>query len=97
MKAFFAPRSIALIGASKTRGKVGYSIWQNLKRYQQKIYVVNPKFGFKTITDVPGVIDLAVIAVPATTVRSIVAECVAKKVKAVIVISSGFAELGEKA
>ena len=96
MKAFFAPRSIALIGASKTRGKVGYSIWQNLKRYQQKIYVVNPKFGFKTITDVPGVIDLAVIAVPATTVRSIVAECVAKKVKAVIVISSGFAELGEK-
>ena len=94
MKAFFAPRSIALIGASKDKTKVGHIIWEKLKRYPHPLYVVNPKFGFKSITAVPGTVDLAVICVPAAAVPEVVNNCVAKKVKAVIVISSVFAELG---
>lgn len=94
MDYFFKPRSVALIGATKTKAKVGQIIWSKLKQYSGTIYPVNPKFEYKNVLDIPGEVDLAVIAVPAITVQSIVAECVAKKVKAIIVISSGFAELG---
>lgn len=96
MDYFFKPRSVALIGATKTKAKVGQIIWSKLKQYSGTIYPVNPKFEYKNVLDIPGEVDLAVIAVPAITVQSIVAECVAKKVKAVIVISAGFAEAGPR-
>lgn len=96
MKSLFEPQSIALIGASKTPGKVGQIIWSKLKRYSGTIYPVNPKLKYKKIQDIAGTVDLAVITVPAPAVPSLIDDCVAKKVKAVIVISSGFAELGDK-
>ncbi|MBU2052344.1 CoA-binding protein, partial [Patescibacteria group bacterium] len=95
MEYFFKPRSIALIGASKTKGKVGYSLWQKLKAYAKPLYLVNPHFDFKSVRAIKPMVDLAVIAVPAAFVPQVVDDCLAKKVKAVIVISSGFSELGK--
>ncbi|PJC66471.1 hypothetical protein CO018_01810 [Candidatus Beckwithbacteria bacterium CG_4_9_14_0_2_um_filter_47_11] len=95
MDNFFKPRSIALIGASKDKTKVGYNLWQKLKAYPGRLYPVNPRFGYQRVTDIKVRIDLAVVAIPARFVPGVLTDCVAKKVKAVIVISSGFAELGE--
>lgn len=95
MDYFFKPQSVALVGASKTKTKVGYNLWQKLKVYGKKLYLVNPRFGYSRVSDINAPVDLAVIAVPAPAVPSVVDDCVRKKVKAVIVISSGFAELGE--
>jgi acetyltransferase len=94
MREFFEPRSIALIGASQTAGKVGHTLWQRLRSWGGQVYPVNPKFGYKSIRDIPTTADLAVIAVPAAAVPAIVSDCVTKNVKAIVVISAGFAEAG---
>lgn len=96
MEAFFRPRSIALVGASRFPGKIGRILWDKLRGYSGRLYPVNPKLGLARVTDIAGPVDLAVIAVPAPAVPSVVDDCVAKKVKGVIVISSGFNELGDK-
>ncbi|MBU3896326.1 MAG: CoA-binding protein [Nanoarchaeota archaeon] len=102
---FFNPKSIAVIGASRTPGKVGHVILENVKSsYNCKIYPINPNTNeilglevFPDLKEIEEPIDLAVIAVPADLVKSSVEECIKKKVKGVIIISAGFSEIGEKA
>ena len=103
LKALFSPKSIAIIGASKNPKKIGYELVYNLITggYEGRLYLVNPEgaeiMGLKSFTSVkriPGEVDLAVIAVPAVYVPDIMEECGEKGVKAAIVISSGFREVG---
>ena len=104
LELFFNPSSIAIVGASRTPGKLGYSILENLKiTFAGKLYPINPQAteilglnAFPSILSVPEQIDLAVIVVPAESVKNVLSECVKKKVKAGIIISSGFSEIGEK-
>ncbi len=101
---FFSPDSIAVIGASRTPGKIGYTILENIKHsFQGEIYPINPNASeilglevFSNVKEVEEKIDLAVIALPAEMVESAVQDCIKKKVKGVIIISSGFSEIGEK-
>jgi len=105
LDAVFLPRSIALIGAKDNLGSVGRTIMLNLMNgaFKGNLYPVNPKrnevFGLKSypnIASVPEKIDLAVIVTPAQTVPDLVEQCVDAEVKAAIIISAGFKELGEE-
>jgi acetyltransferase len=102
----FRPKSIAVIGASATPGKIGHTVMFNLidGKYEGQIYPINPtateilgKKVYATIGDVPGEIDAAVITIPAKYVPQSVEECGKKKVKGLIIITSGFSEVGDKA
>ena len=99
----FSPRSIAVIGASKTVGKVGYLTLSNLVQsgFQGPIVPINSAGGellglpvYKQLADYPDAIDLVVIAVPAEMVPAAASEAVAKKAGAVVVVASGFKEAG---
>ncbi|TFG07372.1 CoA-binding protein, partial [Candidatus Thorarchaeota archaeon] len=101
----FNPRSIAVVGASSAKGKLGNDIVRNLieSDYQGRIYPINPKSDeilglrvFKSISAVPGDIDVAVIVIPAKHVLSVVEECGKKEVKALVIISAGFKEIGHE-
>ncbi len=103
MKPFFEPRSVVVVGANRTRGKIGSEILHNLaaQHYTGRLFAVHPQAGaidgvpaFPRVSDVPGEVDLAVIAVPADHVIPVVDDCVAKGVRALVVISAGFAETG---
>ncbi len=103
LEALFTPKSIAVVGASTRPGTVGYDLLTNLIRdkFNGKIYPVNPKATelqglpvYKTLTDIPGEVDLAVLIVPAKAVPGIVEESKAKGVKGMIIISAGFKETG---
>ncbi len=109
MEELFNPESIAIVGASAKPGKIGYSIMRNLVEYGYDglIYPVNIKGGemtfkdrkfkvYKSVLDVPGKVDMAVVAVPAAHVPQVVDECGRKGVKVLPIISSGFGELGEE-
>ena len=102
---FFHPKSVAVIGATEALHSVGRSILSNLKEapFPGSIYPVNPKRDsllglpcFPNIASVPGPVDLAMIATPASTVPDVVRECVDAEVPAAIVISAGFKEVGER-
>jgi acetate---CoA ligase (ADP-forming) len=104
LRALLNPASIAIIGASADFAKVNGRPLKHLldKGYAGRIYPVNPKYTainglacFPAIADVPGPIDLAIVAVPAKFVAAVLRELGAQRVGAVIVFSSGFAELGE--
>ena len=99
----FDPRSLAVIGASLKKGKIGHDVLLNLKEcgYKGKIYPINPHdseiMGFKvykSVLDVREEIDLAVFAIPAAAVVEAMQECGRKGIKAAIVISAGFKETG---
>ncbi len=99
----FDPGSIAVIGASRKEGKIGYTLFKNIKdsEYDGDVYPVNPKGGevlgeqvYESITDLPNGVDLAVIVVPAKLVKDAVHECGEKGIEHAIVISSGFSEIG---
>jgi acetyltransferase len=99
----FNPQSIAIIGASEEPKKVGSGLVSNLLKSGKKIYCVNPfkekVFGmstFKNIVDIKERVDLAIIAIPATIVMQAVEDCIKKKVKGIIIVSSGFGETGEQ-
>ncbi len=103
MDAMFAPSSVAVIGATSRPGTVGRSILENLLsgKFQGKVYAVNAKnpevLGLKTyasIRDIPGQVDLAIVATPAVTVPQVIGECVDASTKAAAVISAGFRERG---
>jgi acetyl coenzyme A synthetase (ADP forming)-like protein len=103
LEAVFRPASVAVIGASRDRGTVGGAIFHNLLKhdFQGVVYPVNPKSptvqsvrAYASIADVPGAVDLAVIVVPARFVNATVEECGRAGVKAAIVISAGFKEIG---
>jgi acetyl coenzyme A synthetase (ADP forming)-like protein len=103
MKMFFEPRSVAVVGANRGRGKIGSEVLHNLREtgFAGKIYPVNPGAAeidglacFAHVRDVPDEVDLAVIVVPASAVDAAIDDCIAKGVPAVVVISAGFGEMG---
>src|SRR5512142_972569 len=101
LDAIFAPKNVAVIGATETPGTVGRTVLWNLisSPFGGAVFPVNPKrpsiLGVKaytSISNVPEKVDLAVITTPATTVPGIIKECVENGVKGAIVISAGFKE-----
>ena len=97
------PGSVAVIGASRSRDKVGQVLVRNLVQggFTGRVYAVNPSASavsgvpaYPTVRDVPGLVDLAVIAVPADAVLDVVRDCAAKGVRGLVVVSAGFAETG---
>jgi acetyltransferase len=103
LDAIFAPRNVAVIGATETAGTVGRTLIWNLisNPFGGAVFPVNPKrpsvLGVKaypSVAAVPEQLDLAVISTPASTVPGIIAECVDAGVKGAIVISAGFKETG---
>ena len=102
---FFNPRSVAVIGASRRQDTVGQALVRNLVLgdYTGRVYVVNSTAkavsglpAYSTVGDIPGDVDVAVVAVPAESVQDVVLDCAAKGVHGLIIISSGFAEIGEE-
>ena len=105
LEAFFAPRNVAVIGATDKAGSAGRTILWNLisNPFGGTVFPVNPKrprvLGIKAhprIGDVPDPIDLAIVATPAPTVPDLIAECVEAGVRAAIVTSPGFREIGRE-
>jgi acetyl coenzyme A synthetase (ADP forming)-like protein len=103
MRAFFEPKVVAVVGAGRARGKIGAEILYNLKScgFRGQIFAVNPSArkiqqvpSSPRLTAVPAEIDLAIVCVPAAAVSAVVDDAIAKKVKAVVVITAGFAETG---
>jgi acetate---CoA ligase (ADP-forming) len=103
LDSLFYPRSIAVIGASRDTGKVGYSVLNNLRRfgYEGKLFGVNPRAGevlgirtFPDIRSIKDAIDLAIVVIPAHLVAGALRECALKGVRSAVIISSGFREEG---
>jgi acetyl coenzyme A synthetase (ADP forming)-like protein len=101
MRAFFAPRTVAVAGASRTRGKIGSELLHNLiaAGFTGRIVPVHPEAAdiaglaaYRRVTDIPGVVDLAVVVVPGAEVPAVVDDCIAKQVPAICVVSAGFSE-----
>jgi len=98
------PRSVAVIGASRNAGTVGHQVLRNLLAggFAGPVYPVNPSAehvasvkAYPTVQEVPGAVDLAVIAVPAPAVLEVVRQCAAKRVAGLVVLTAGFGEIGE--
>ncbi|WP_405666688.1 acetate--CoA ligase family protein [Streptomyces sp. NBC_01166] len=106
MRRLMEPRSVAVIGASNEQGKIGNSVMRNLidGGFAGEIHPVNPKAddilgrkAYKSVTDVPGEVDVAVFAIPAKFVASALQEVGRKGIPNAVLIPSGFAETGEQA
>ncbi|MHC4085365.1 MAG: CoA-binding protein [Planctomycetota bacterium] len=104
-ESFFNPKSVAMVGVSHHKGKVGYEILANMVAagYEGKIFPVNPQAdtieGFKCYPDLQSigeVPELVVIIVPAKVVPEIMRQCAKIKVKSVIIVTAGFKEVGEE-
>jgi acetyl coenzyme A synthetase (ADP forming)-like protein len=105
LESFFKPKTIAVVGASRNITKIGHAALKNLLiyNYECEVFPVNPNekeiLGlkcYKRVTQIPVDLDLVSIAVPARFVPQILRDCVKKKVKNVIIISSGFGEIGNQ-
>lgn len=105
LDAIFAPKNVAVIGATEKAGSVGRTLLWNLisSPFGGTVFPVNPKrpsvLGIKAypnIAAVPEPVDLAVVVTPAPTVPGVIAECVEAGVKGAIIISAGFKEVGEE-
>ncbi|MDR3621181.1 MAG: CoA-binding protein, partial [Paludisphaera borealis] len=103
LDAIFAPRTVAVIGATEKPGSVGRSVLWNLigSPFGGTVHPVNPNRrnvlgikAYKDVAAVPDAVDLAVIAVPAATVPGVIRECVDAGVKGAIILSAGFRETG---
>lgn len=103
LDAIFRPRSVAVIGASRRPGSIGAAIFRNLmaQGFEGPVYPVNPQarvvqsvLAWPTVADIPGDVDLAVIAVPSRQVLAAVEECGRKGVRGIVVITAGFKETG---
>lgn len=103
LDAFFLPRSVAVIGASRERGTIAGEVLHNVVSYgfNGPVYPVNPSaefvqsiLAYHSVTEIPGPVDLAIVVVPARFVLDVARQCAAKKVRAMVVISAGFAEAG---
>ncbi|HSW89272.1 MAG TPA: CoA-binding protein [Patescibacteria group bacterium] len=93
------PKSIAVVGVSMEPNKVGHQIFVNLQSFDGPVYPINPKHKrilgrevFPDVLSIPEHIDLVIIVTPAQTVEAICDQCIDKKVKAIIIVSAGFAE-----
>lgn len=104
LDALFAPKSIAVIGASNRQGSVGRAVFTNilLNEYTGTVYPVNPKDhsvsgvrSYPSVHDLPETVDVAVVVVPASIVPTVTEECGKKGVKGLIIISAGFKEVGQ--
>jgi acetate---CoA ligase (ADP-forming) len=103
MRPFFEPRVVAVVGANRERGRLGAEVFANLREagFTGTLVPVHPHAesidgvkAYPSVSAVPLPIDLAVIVLPAAGVPPVVDECIAKGVKALVVISAGFAESG---
>ncbi len=103
LDSIFNPKSIALIGASDEEGSVGYILMKNLTEmgYTGHVYPVNIRkqeiLGLKaypSVSKLPQIVDLAIIATPASTVPDIIEECGTCGINGIIIISAGFKETG---
>src|ERR1700675_2959092 len=106
MNRIMKPNAVAVIGASSEEGKIGNSVMKNLINggYKGEIYPINPsaaeimgRKAYKSVKDVPGVIDVAVFAIPAKFVAQALVEVGEKKIPGAVLIPSGFAETGNMA
>ena len=97
------PSSIAVVGSSRLDAKVGYKVIEGLRKwgYQGKIFPVNPRCNavqglkaYATVKDIDEEVDLAFIAVPAHIVKSVLEDCVERKVKIAVIATSAFKEIG---
>ncbi len=100
---FFYPKIIAVIGASDNPEKVGNVLMKKLCECKRKVIPINIKHetiqgkkAYPSVKKYPRKIDLAVIATPAETVKNIIKQCGKKRIKSVIIISSGFSETGNQ-
>jgi acetyltransferase len=102
LAAVFEPRRVALVGASDRPGSVGRLLWDNLADFPGEVLPVCPaatvggRAAYADLRDVPGQVDLAVIATPAATVPGIIGAAADKGVRAAVVLSAGFAETGDE-
>ncbi len=103
LRPFFQPRSVAVVGASREPSSIGYRIVEALvmNRFQGPVYPINPKASvvgcipaYPSVRALPSPVDLAVVAVPRDAVLGVVDECAERGVRALVVITSGFAEIG---
>jgi acetate---CoA ligase (ADP-forming) len=103
IKYLFEPESIAVIGASQDKKKIGYTVFNNIISggYKGKVFPISPKGGnidghnvFKDLKDIDDTIDCASIVIPANLVKDAVKSCAQKKVKFIQIITSGFSEVG---
>ena len=102
---FFDATSVAVVGASATPGKIGYAILRSLLsgKYTGTVYPVNPgrdeilgAKAYPSLSAIPGPVDLAVAAIPLTTLPALVKECAAKGTHNLVIVSGGGKELGEE-
>ncbi len=104
LAAFFEPESIAVVGASRSPEKLGHVVLrQLLEGFRGRVYPVNPKAEeilgvrcYPSVADLPEPVDLAVVVVPAPVTPRVVEDCGRRGVKAAIVISGGFSEVGNE-
>ena len=103
VKPLFVPRAVAIVGASERAGTIGAALLENVVRcgFKGAVYPIHPTArtlrglrAYARVSDVGAPIDLAVIAVPAHAVEGVVADCARSGVRAVVVVSAGFAETG---
>jgi acetyl coenzyme A synthetase (ADP forming)-like protein len=103
MRPFFQPNAVAVVGASRDASAIGHRIFTGLLHagFCGPVYPVNPKAteivghkAYHSVTELPGPVDLAIIAVPHNAVMGVIADCAARGVRALVVISAGFAEVG---
>jgi acetyl coenzyme A synthetase (ADP forming)-like protein len=105
LRPFFRPRSVAVVGASRNPSAVGYRLVDTIIRsgFRGGVYPVNPRASeirglrtYPSVREIPGPVDLAVIAVPPEAVLGVVDDCAARDVRALLVITAGFAEVGSE-
>jgi len=102
LTAILDPSRVAVVGASSRPGSPGNVVWQNLRGFPGEVIPVTPSsadidgvVAYASLRDVPGHVDLAVVAVPATAAVEVVRDAVAAGVRACVIVSAGFAETGE--
>jgi acetyl coenzyme A synthetase (ADP forming)-like protein len=105
LQPLFRPSSVVVVGASRDPSSIGYKLLEALimNRFQGPVYPVNPKAAvvgsmraYPSVRDLPDPVDLAVIAVPRDAVLAVVDDCAARGIKALVVITAGFAEVGRE-
>jgi len=105
VNSFTSPKSLAVVGASKTPGKIGFVLLNNLVEsgYKGKIFPINPKekeiLGiscYASISEIPEAVETAIFAVPAKKVLDVALECGQKGIKNLVVLTAGFKEMGHE-
>jgi acetyl-CoA synthetase (ADP-forming) len=105
LQTLFYPRSVAIVGASKNPGKLGYHVMKSLTQggFEGEMFPINPRetdvFGFQaypSVLEVPEGVDVAIVALPAQIVPDIFKQCATKGVKGMVLITAGFKEIEDE-